>query len=99
MRVADGSEGLKNRLAEFARGCLRPHVAPFHGWRHRFKTVGMEAGIPTRILDTIQGHAPRSVADTYGSVTLKAMAAEITKLPACDLTEVQRLAPATPGTH
>ena len=37
-------QGLKNRLAEFAREIVTdPNVAPMHGWRHRFKTVGMEA--------------------------------------------------------
>jgi hypothetical protein len=45
-----------------------------HRWRDRFKTVGMEAGIPTRILDVIQGHAPRRAAEGYGEVTVKAMA-------------------------
>jgi integrase len=51
-------QGLKNRLGEFSRSIVSdPNVAPMHGWRHRFKTVGMEAGIPTRILDAIQGHA------------------------------------------
>lgn len=85
--ATDGSvlgplQGLKNRLAEFARVTVTdPGVAPNHGWRHRFKTVGMEVGIPPRILDAIQGQAPRSVADSYGSVTLKTMAAEIEKLP------------------
>ncbi|RWO81032.1 hypothetical protein [Mesorhizobium sp.] len=53
---------------------------PNHGWRHRFKTTGMEAGIPPRILDAIQGQAARTVADTYGEVTLKTMAVEIAKL-------------------
>jgi len=74
--------GLKNRLAEFARTFVAdPNVAPNHGWRHRFKTVGMEAGIAHRILDAIQGQAPRTVAETYGEVTLTTMAAEIAKLP------------------
>jgi hypothetical protein len=41
----------------------------------------MEAGIPPRILDAIQGQAPRSVADTYGHVTRKTMATEMAKLP------------------
>ena len=40
----------------------------------------MEAGIPPRILDAIQGQAPRTVADTYGEVTLKTMVGEIAKL-------------------
>lgn len=78
--------GLKNRLAEFGRTFVSdPEVAPNHGWRHRFKTVGMEAGISPRILDAIQGQAPRTVADTYGEVTIKTMAAEIAKLPSCSL--------------
>jgi integrase len=75
-------QATKNRLAEFARTIVTdPNVAPNHGWRHRFKTVGMEAGIAPRILDAIQGQAARSVADTYGDVTVSTMAREIGKLP------------------
>ncbi len=75
-------KGLKNRLQKFARTVVPDrNVAPNHGWRHRFKTVGMEAGIPPRILDAIQGQAPASVADSYGEVTLKTQAAAIAKLP------------------
>ena len=45
---------VKNRSAEFSRGIVSdPNVAPNHGWRHRFKTVGMEVGIAPRILDAI----------------------------------------------
>ncbi|RWH69497.1 MAG: hypothetical protein EOQ86_30375 [Mesorhizobium sp.] len=80
--VRGALRGLKNRLAEFGRTFVPdPNVAPNHGWRHRFKTVGMEAGIPPRILDAIQGQAARTVADTYGEVTLKTMAGQISKLP------------------
>lgn len=75
-------QGLKSRLAAFARAIVTdPNVAPNHGWRHRFKTVGMEAGIAPRVLDAIQGQAARSVADTYGDVTVSTMAREIGKLP------------------
>jgi hypothetical protein len=88
--VSGPLQGLKNRLTEFARAIVSdPHVAPNHGWRHRFKTVGMEVGIPLRILDAIQGQAPRSVADTYGDVTLKTIADAIYKLPAFDLNDLQ----------
>jgi site-specific recombinase XerD len=45
-----------------------------HGFRHRFKTIGLEAGISTRVLDAIQGHAARTAGDSYGDVTVKAMA-------------------------
>ena len=60
-------QGLKNRLGELARTVVTdPNVAPLHGLRHRFKTVGMEAGISTRVLDAIHGHAPRTASDGYG---------------------------------
>ena len=45
----------------------------------------MEAGISSRVLDAIQRQAPRSVADTYGDVTLKTIAAAIERLPRIDL--------------
>jgi hypothetical protein len=73
--------GLKNRLAEFAREVVPdPNVAPNHGWRHRWKTVGREVGIDGRVLDAIQGQAPRSVADAYGDVSMRAMAAAIDRV-------------------
>jgi hypothetical protein len=65
------------------------HVAPKrplaatqrHAWRHRFKTTGIEAGIEHRILDAIQGHSPRNVAEGCGELTIKTQAAAVTKLP------------------
>jgi hypothetical protein len=38
-------------------------------------------GIPTHILDAIQGHAPRTAAEGYGEVTMKAMAQAMERLP------------------
>lgn len=74
--------GVKNRLAEFARAVVPDrNVAPNHGWRHRFKTVGMEAGIELRVLDAIQGQAPRTVAESYGDVTIKTQATAMKKIP------------------
>lgn len=74
--------GVKNRVREFVREIVKdPNVAPNHGWRHRLKTVGMEAGIDTRILDAIQGHAPKTTSEGYGEVTVNTMAAAIAKLP------------------
>ncbi|WP_311276831.1 DUF6538 domain-containing protein [Methylobacterium sp. WCS2018Hpa-22] len=79
-------QGLKNRLAEFARLTVSdPNVMPNHGWRHRFKTIGLDAGIEMRILDAIQGHAPRSVADRYGDISRKVIATAIWKLPSFDI--------------
>ncbi|HWM47687.1 MAG TPA: recombinase XerD [Xanthobacteraceae bacterium] len=75
-------KGLKNRLREFVRAVVPDrNVAPNHGWRHRFKTVGVDAAIEHRVLDAIQGQQPRNVSESYGEVTIKAQAAAIAKLP------------------
>lgn len=62
-------------------------VSPSHGWRHRFKTIGMEQEVPMRVLDAIQGHAPRNASETYGDVTIKAKAQAISKFPPIDVAE------------
>jgi integrase len=75
-------QGVKNRLGEFVRTVVPDkNIAPNHGWRHRFKSVGMEAGIEHRILDAIQGQRPRNVAEQYGEASIKAQAAAIAKMP------------------
>jgi integrase len=80
--VSGPRQGVEKRLQQFARASVTdPNVAPNHGWRHRFKTVGMEAGIPPRILDAIQGQVSGAVADTYGDVTLRTQAEAIGKMP------------------
>lgn len=84
-------KGLTNRLAAFGRSIVKdPNVAPNHGWRHRFKTVGMEAGIAPRILDAIQGQAPRTVGEKYGDVTLKTIGEAISKFPRVPVPEHSR---------
>ncbi|SBW12739.1 Site-specific recombinase XerD [uncultured Alphaproteobacteria bacterium] len=73
---------MKNRVTEFARTVVTdPNVAPNHGWRHRFKTVGMETGIDLRIIDAIQGHSPRTAGESYGDVTVKVRAMAMERLP------------------
>jgi hypothetical protein len=75
-------QGIKNRIAEFVRTVVPDkNVAPSHGWRHRFKTIGIEVGIEHRVLDSIQGQQPRNIAEAYGEVSLKAQAAAIAKVP------------------
>jgi integrase len=75
-------QGVKNRLAEFARGIVKDrNVAPMHGWRHRWKSVAIDVGIPQRVADAIQGHAARSVGDTYGDVSVRAMVDGVERLP------------------
>lgn len=75
-------QGLKNRLAEEARETVKDtRVMPNHGWRHRFKTVARSVGMDSRVVDAIQGHAPRTAGDDYGDVTVEAMALAIAKFP------------------
>ncbi|WP_459593578.1 tyrosine-type recombinase/integrase [Bradyrhizobium diazoefficiens] len=72
----------RNKVNEFVREVVKDkNVDPSHGWRHRFKTVGIEQGVETRVLDAIQGHAPRNVSEGYGDVTIKAKANAIAKFP------------------
>jgi hypothetical protein len=47
----------RNKVNMFVREVVPdPHVDPSHGWRHRFKTVGIDEQIEMRVLDAIQGH-------------------------------------------
>lgn len=71
------------QVSEWVRdlGIVDVNVQPTHGWRHRLKTLASEIGMDSRIIDAIQGHAPRSAGDGYGDVTLQAKRREIEKLP------------------
>ena len=78
--------GLLNRMREFVRLIVPdPNVQPNHGWRHLFTTTCEEAEINPRVYNSIMGHAGRTVAESYGDVTLKAKATAIRKLPSFDL--------------
>jgi integrase len=64
---------IKNRLTEFARVVVTDaRVAPNHGWRHCFKTIGREVGIDRTILNAICGHTAGSVGDNYGQTSIAA---------------------------
>jgi integrase len=80
--VAGPLQAVKNRLGEFAREHVSDRgVSPNHGWRHRFRTVATEAGITGNVIDALCGWSARSVGDRYGSVSLKARADAILRLP------------------
>ena len=87
----DGSRHYKKvgeRLAEWVRaqvGITDPAVKPNHGWRHTFKTLAMTGEMSERIADYIQGHAPKTVARTYGSIPLAVLTDAINRLPRFDL--------------
>jgi hypothetical protein len=75
-------QAVKNRVTEFVREVLSdPNVAPNHGWRHLFKTIGYEADIQERVLDAICGHAPASEGQEYGGITLKTKTHALAKFP------------------
>jgi len=80
--VRNAVKTARNKVNEFVREVVKDkNVDPSHGWRHRFKTVGIDQGVEMRVLDAIQGHAPRNVSEGYGDVTIKARANAIAKFP------------------
>lgn len=84
-------QAVKNRVMEFVREVVQdPNVAPNHGWRHLFKTLGYESGIQERVLDAICGHAPASQGQAYGGITLKTKADALTRFPMFDVIGVRR---------
>lgn len=77
------------RLRDWVRnevGITDANVQPNHGWRHSFKTAMIALQVPERVADAIQGHAPRSVGQSYGSVPLKVMANAIASIPTFEVT-------------
>jgi integrase len=70
------------KLAEWVRSLgIEPGVAPNHGWRHTFKTIAREVGIPEAAADYIQGHATKSQGRAYGTHNLATVQAELRKVP------------------
>lgn len=65
-----GARTVSGRLSEWlgTTGLIPDGVAPNHGWRHRFKTVGRETGASDRVLDAICGHSGKTAGDNYGDV-------------------------------
>lgn len=75
-------------LADWVRntaGVTDQAVQPNHAWRHTFKTIAFEVGIDERAADYIQGHASKGQGRNYGSNTIPALAAQMTKFPRFDL--------------
>lgn len=67
-------------------GLVPEGLQPSHGFRHRFKTVGLENGVSARVLDAICGHAGRTAGDRYGDVTVLARQRALSHFPRYDLT-------------
>jgi len=84
IKVSDGFAGIVSktwRPISQRCGVYRPDCNPLHGFRHSFKTLAREHGIPKEVSDWITGHACTNEGDRYGVNPLSRMAEEIQKLP------------------
>lgn len=84
MKVSDGFAGIVSkswRPITQRCGVYLPGRNPLHAFRHSFKTLAREHGIPKEVSDWITGHASGHIGDSYGVHPLSRMAQEIQKLP------------------
>ncbi|MGK3833523.1 hypothetical protein, partial [Enterococcus faecium] len=58
-----------------------PDISPNHSWRHLFKRIGDEIGMPEKINDAITGHVPATQGRTYGPPKVITMAQALKKFP------------------
>jgi integrase len=73
----------RERIGNWVRtiGVTAKGIQPNHAWRHTFKQIADRAGISEKISDAITGHAPASVARSYGAPTVGDMAEAMKKFP------------------
>lgn len=72
------------KLAKWVRqtiGIRDRNIDPNHAWRHRFPTVAEAVGIPERVYNQIQGHAPTSAGRKYGVVPPETLVEAICRIP------------------
>lgn len=79
--VNPGSKIRAAHLAKWVRSLGVDAPQPFHGWRHRFKTVARSVGVEEYVAERIQGHAPRNAGGGYGFVPLSTLHDAIARLP------------------
>ncbi|WP_157222783.1 DUF6538 domain-containing protein [Pseudomonas sp. GM67] len=60
---------------------LQSSASPSHGFRHTFKTLSRQVGIPEDVHDAMTGHNDGSVSRDYGSMPLSRMSEELKRLP------------------
>lgn len=84
VKVSDGFAGIVSkswRPITQRCGVYQSGRNPLHAFRHSFKTLAREHGIPKEVSDWITGHSSGHVGDSYGVNPLSRMALEIQKLP------------------
>ena len=72
-----GPTNAGKRVAEFLREAANVpgEVDPMHGFRHLFRTLGLDAGVNEAVLKDLMGHERgKGAHDNYGDVRFKAMA-------------------------
>jgi integrase len=76
------SKGVSNHIGAWIRGIGfdDKRKAPNHALRHWFKTRVPDFGVADRMVDKLQGHAPRSEADKYYEPTLRQKFAAVSKI-------------------
>jgi hypothetical protein len=62
-------------------GVNDPAISPNHGWRHLFKRIADESGIPEKMHDAITGHTQATEGRKYGPPNAGAMAEALKKFP------------------
>jgi integrase len=77
----------RERLAAFVRdlGITDEELSPTHAWRHTFKMLAHRSGMTEKASDQITGHEQKTVARSYGQLTIPDLAAELAKFPAYQL--------------
>jgi integrase len=58
-----------------------PEISPNHSWRHLFKRIADESGIPEKINDAITDHTQATVGRNYGQTSVEAKAEALKKFP------------------
>ncbi|UPT96303.1 hypothetical protein J4G48_0046050 [Bradyrhizobium barranii subsp. apii] len=58
-----------------------PDISPNHSWRHLFKRIGDEIGMPEKLNDAITGHVPPTEGRKYGPPKVATLAEALKKFP------------------
>jgi integrase len=62
-------------------GVNDPELSPNHSWRHTFKRIADEIGMPEKMNDAITGHTQATEGRKYGPPKVTAMAEALKKFP------------------
>lgn len=71
------------QLGEWVRGLGvdDPELSPNHSWRHTFKRIADDIGMPEKMNDAITGHTQATEGRKYGAPSVVAMADALKKFP------------------